>query len=381
MMKMRPTNRSGQVFIFFLILTSVCLMLIVALLSLQSQTYRTARSLSTAKDLVYLAEAGMDKGFAAFKASSSYTGETFTLGNGSITTAVTSGSTANEKFLTSIATIGTRTKRLKTKLITSPNATAVSFNYALQSGADGFDIGGNSTINGSVYSNGNIVGNNGSAINGNASAVGSISSKIVVSGTKTTSVAPQPLPAFDANFWKQKAQAGGTITGDYTPPDNSIIGPKYIDGNLIIAQQSTITVQGPIYATGMITFGNGPTISVDNSLGTNGVMLVSEGAVQFGNSITINSTSQGGDLLIASLGTAVDTIKIINNALTINGPLYAPNGGILIGNNAHAVAFSAKKITTGNNAIIDYDSGLASESFTYGPGGTWTIQKGSYEEY
>lgn len=381
MKSIQLTHRSGQVFIFFLILTSVCLMLIVALLSLQSQTYRTARSIGTAKDVTYLAEAGIDKGYATFKANSSYTGETFTLGNGSVTTAITTGVTANERFLTSVATIGSTTKRLKVKLITNPNTTAVSFNYALQAGADGFNIGNGSVINGSVFTNGSIVGGNNSQVNGDATAVGSISSNVTVTGTKTTGASPQPLPTFDNNFWRQKAQVGGTITGNYTPPNNSTIGPLHITGTLIFAQQANVTVVGPVYADGGIIFGNGPVISVDDSLGTNGVMLLTDGFITFGNAISINPTSQGGDLLLISTNVANSAITIGNGALTVNGPLYAPNGGIQIGNNAHAVAFTARQVTTGNNAVIDYDSGLAGATFTYGPGGSWTVLKGSYEEY
>lgn len=373
------TQRSGQILIFFLTTMIIGLLLATSLLSLEAAAFRSSKNIAKGKEAYYLAEAGIDKGHYQFKNDSNYTGESLALGNGNLTIAVTPGATANEKILSAVATIDGKSRRLRVKLGTSPEGVAVSFRYALQSGTDGFTLGNNSQVNGNVYSNGNITGGNGSVITGDAYAVGTITG-VTVNGQKKTGQPAEPLPTFDAAFWKQKAQEGGTITGDYTPENNSTIGPIYITGDLIIGNNVSLTVQGPVYASGKITFGNEPTLTVDNSLGNHGVMLIAEGPISFGNKIYINKNQGGGYLLIGSTSTST-AMSIGNNAGSVNAPLYAPNGKIDIGNSAQAVAFTGNQVVTGNGAIVDYDEGLASATFSTGPGGTWVIQKGTLQEY
>lgn len=375
-------NRNGQIFIFFLMVTTLGLLLTIGLLSLQAQSYRTAKRMSYIKEATYLAEAGLDKGYATFKTNNSYTGETLTLGNGSVTISVTPGSTANERYVSAIATVKGNIKKLRTKLVTEPNSTAIAFNYAMQVGTDGLTMGNNSVINGSVYSNGNISGGSNITINGDASAVGAVGSNITVTGIRKDNAPAQPLPGFDAAFWKQKAQAGGTYSGGYVPPYNATIGPYYIDGSFNSPSNSVIYITGPIYVKGNIILGNSTTFVISESLGKDSAMLVTEGSILFGNNTVVASNSNKGTLLMVSLSTSASAINISNNAITQIGPLYAPNGTVFIGNNAHAVAFTGKRMSIGANVIVDYDSGLATATYSYGiPTGTWIMEKGSYEEY
>ncbi len=376
----RQGQRHGQVLILFLGLTAIGLLLAISALSLQGAVYHNTKRASDIKAATYLAEAGIEKGFLTFQGNSSYTGETLSLGDGSVTVTLTNGASANEKYVIAQATVNGFSRQLRAKLVTSSNSVAVAFSYAMQAGSRGFVMGNGSQINGNVYSNQNVTGGNGSLITGDAYAVGTVSG-VTVNGQKRTSQPAQALPTFNASFWKTKAQEGGTITGNYTPTNGSIIGPLYVTGNLTITNGIRLTVRGPVYVSGSIIFGNGPIIQADNSLGSESSMLVTEQKVTLGNSITLNNNTRGGYLLIATTSSATDAINIGNSSDNINGPLYAPNGTISIGNNAHAVAFTGAGITTGNNTILTYDEGLASTSFSTGPGGGWTLQKGSLQEY
>ncbi len=381
----RPTIRrrraqKGQVLILVLTLLAMGVLLATSLLSLQSRVYRQSKQLFSRQQAIYLAEAGLDIGTSEYNKSASYTGGTVSLAGGTVTISITAGSIANEKSLVSTATYNKITKQLKAKLTAQSNGTAVAFHFALQSGSKGFSVGNGSQISGNVYSNQNINGSPGSSITGDASAVGTISG-ITVSGQKKTGQPVEPLPTFDNAFWKQKALEGTTVTGPYTPANNSSIGPLYVNGDLNIGQSTSIRIAGAVYATGKITFGNGPTLTVDNSLGNNGTMLIAEKEISFGNAITVTNNNQGGWLLMVSLSTSDSAIAIKNNAVSINAPLYALNGKINIANNAHAVAFAAAGVVIGNNTVVTYDQGLANASFSSGPSGGWLIQRGSLYGY
>lgn len=373
-----PHQRSGHILLLFLTVMAIGLLFATSVLVLQANVYRSAKRAANSRTAGYFAEAGIDKAFQAYTADPNYAGETFNLAGQPVTTTVETGATANEKYLVATTTVDNVMRRYRMKLIASSTGVAVAFNYAMQAGTNGFVVGNNSTINGSVYSNGNIVGGSNSRIVGNATAVGTITN-MTVTGTKKTGASPQPLPPFDANFWKTKAQEGGTINGNHTAANGSTLGPVYITGNLIFGNNANITINGPVYVKGSIQFGNNPILTANDDLGQQGSMVITEQALQLGNNITTNNNGQGGYLLLVT--TSTSGIQIGNNATAIKGPLYAPNGTLQIGNNARAVAFTAKLIQTGNNTVIDFDEGLADASFSTGPTGGWAIESGSFQEY
>lgn len=371
-------GRSGDIMIFFLGTMVLTLLFITGALRLQGTTLRNANKINFRQDATYLAEAGLDKALESYKTNTSYTGETFGLGNGTVVTTLTTGSTANEKVVTATATVYGTSRRVRAKIATQPNDVAVAFRYAMQAGTGGIIIGNNTQINGNLYSNENITGSSNAVVTGSASAVGTITN-VTVSGQKKTGQAAQTMPAFDQAFWKAKAQAGQTITGAYTPTSGTKIGPAYINGSLTIG--TNILLTGPVYVSGAINFNNGAQISVDNTLGSDGAMLISESALTVGNNSQFFNNSSGGYLLLVSTDSSDTAITVGNSNAGQSTPLYAPNGGIVFGNSAHIVAVSGRKINFGNNTVVNYDSGLASAEFSSGPGGTWNVQKGSYQEY
>src|SRR5438045_1813229 len=137
----RKYGRPGEILVLFMMLMGMSLIVTMSLLSLQNRLIIDAKRNSQRQDAQYIAEAGLDKGYKAFLASSAYTGEVLSLGNGTATISVSAGSTANEKVLSSVAAVGPITRKVRTTLYTSPSDVAVSFNYGMQAGANGISIG------------------------------------------------------------------------------------------------------------------------------------------------------------------------------------------------------------------------------------------------
>lgn len=359
---------------------AIGLLLATSVLAFQGSVVRSVKNGIAKQELVYLAEAGLDKGLQALHGSSTYAGETLTLDGATIEVAVTTGANSNERIISSIATRNGKTYRLRVKAVASSDATAVAFSYGLQVGDGGLSVGNNAQIIGSVYSNQNISGGNNSVITGDALAVGTITN-VTVNGQRLTGQPIEPLPIFDQNFWRAKAQEGGTIAGPYTPANGESIGPVYINGNLTFETNRTVVISGPVYVSGQITFRSGATVQIANTLGQSGAMLITEQKLVIGNSWNGVANDQGGYLLVVTTSSADDAVSISNNLSGGLAPFYAPNGGIIVGNNLNAVALTARKLTTGNNLVLTYDEGLANATFTTGPGGAWVFQKGTYQEY
>lgn len=379
-MKRTRHQKPGYVLPFFMMVMAIGLLLAIAALSYHNMVIQTTKNFSQRLQATYLAEGGLDLGLTKFMADPNYTGESYAMNGGQVTVNITQGSTANERIVTAAATVAGHQRQYRVKAVTSPNGVAVAFRYGIQVGDLGITMGNSSVINGNVYSNQQINGGNGSRINGDASAVTTIASNITVTGQRRPNAAVQALPSYDPNFWKSRAQTGTIINGNYTPTNNTTIGPLYVTGDLTISNGVSLTIAGPIYVEGRIIFGNGPILTVDSTLDNHGVIMISNGNIDFGNAITVNRAPNGGYLLIVSNSTASNAIRIGNGAEIVNAPLYAPYGTITLQNNAHAVALTARQIITGNGVVIDYDDGLANASFTTGPGGSWVWQKGTYQE-
>jgi peptidoglycan hydrolase-like amidase len=58
--------------------------------------------------------------------------------------------------------------------------------------------------------------------------------------------------------------------------------------------------------------------------------------------------------------------------------LVAQNGNVQIDGGSSLKAVTAKQITMTGGATLTYDAGLISDVFSSGPGGSWTVIKGTY---
>ena len=166
-------SSKGYVLLLGMIFFGVFLSMSAGLTSYITLNARAERSAVASKQALALAEAGIDKAAYELNHNSNYSGESNTaLGAGRVTVAVTTidGST---KRISATAYVPNATNPIAVKTARaniSISAENISFNYGVQAGAGGFRLSGGSTINGNVYSNGDINATTGVRITGSATA-------------------------------------------------------------------------------------------------------------------------------------------------------------------------------------------------------------------
>lgn len=381
-------NRSGQVLIIAIVFLAVVLIISATMFSRVANFLRFGTTSVIREQATHLAEAAIDKAIWQLnETAGSYSGEANTpLGTiGTFTVTITS-KTSSLKTITATGYVpnATNPKAKRTIKVDTLISTAItSFNYAIQVGTGGLTMGNNAVINGSVYSNKtgqSITAGSGSTITGDAYAVGTIPNPPIVNGLRRENQAPSQMPQIDYIMWQNAASSGGTTDCSSTCTISGIqtIGPRKYAGNIVFTNNATITVHGPLWITGNISTGNSVTFNVDESLGSSGTILMTDGQLQLGNTDFFNPTTANpnGYLLVVSTSSLADAIHIGNS--TAKAIFYALNGGIDIGNNAKVTAAVGNSLTLGNNLTLNYDQGLASASFTAGPAGSWQIKKGTY---
>jgi len=408
--------RSDKGYLTYLALAFIGVMLIVGLtfVNYTANGYKSAKNIYRAQSAQYLAQAGLEKAIWSLNNVGNYAGETNTpFGDGQFSVVITNLS-ANTKNIVATGAVpsfsASQSIKRTVRATVDINNTIISFNYGVQAGNGGFTMGNNSLINGNVYANGTIVGGNGAQINGDAfsaSASGKIE-KITVNGVakahtlKDCTVngaayyavnqncqlagqsfpnSPDPLPQEmpidedQITAWQELALSGGTHNGNYTINADLSLGPKKINGNLIVDNNITLTITGTIWVTGTISLGNDDIIKLDESYGSNSEVIITDGVISLGNSATFTPASVDGYILLLTRasGTAISLGNSASAAI-----LYAPNGTISVGNNIELKEITAYGINLGNGSVLNYDSGLASTAFSGGPGAAWAFAPGSY---
>ncbi len=338
-----------------------------------------------------LAEAGIDKAIWQLnQTAGSYTGETETaIGTTGSFSVTVVDKTASLKTITSTGFIpnATTPKAKRTiKVDALISSQQIAFHYAVQVGAGGLSMANSATINGSVYSNGNITGSGSSVIDGEAWAVGTISSPdpTITVPPPHPSASPQPMPALQdptIDELKAEAESGGVTT--CSPACNitetSIGKQKYI-GDLNITRNDVVEMtSGPIYVTGDFTISQGQTVlKLADSFGSNGSYIIVDGKISQsqGGQIQPTNGNPKGYILLITNSTADDAIKLSQSGT--NAIFYALQGGAGLSQSAQVNTLVANKLTMQNSASLTYDSGLTSAQFSSGPGGSWQIKRGSY---
>lgn len=410
--RMRPKHsvlsRPGQavlVTLIFLLFASTALVASFASIALRET--RAARLDMNGKQSYFLAEAGVEDVTWRIRTGRQYApSQTVTLDG--IATTVTVTTLGAQK---TVRGDGNSASAMRRAQVTLQTGSSVAFAYGVQVGDLGLTMGNNSSIIGNIYSNGTIrgggVGNttitgtavaagnntlqdariNGDAyanvlqscsIGGTAHYVASITN--CPSGATVHDPAVQPLGTFpipqsQIDEWKADAASGGTLSGYILGNNTSAtLGPKKISGNLTIGNNTTLTLTGTVWVTGAIRLGNGVTVQLhDATYGGLSGLLITDSAVDLGNTAVLKGTSQSGSylMLLSNFGPG-DAIDLGNSASS--AILYAPNGVIEIGNNLSLREATARGLTVGNNSSVTYESGLANVNFSSGPGGGWDLQ-------
>ena len=209
-----------------------------------------------------------------------------------------------------------------------------------------------------------------------------------IAGTEITPFPGEPdpppvaLPITDGQItgFKNEAQAGGTIVGDYTVPINETytLGPKKITGNLLINNNATLILTGTIWVVGNITTGNNSTVQLDPAYGNNSEVMVSDAVIDVVNNTVFTKASASSYIMMLTTKAGDSAFRVANNSDALIA--YASAGEIVVLQNAVLREVTGWKIRLNENAAVTYESGLANVNFSGGPGGSWRILRGTWRE-
>ena len=257
-------------------------------------------------------------------------------------------------------------------------------------------VGGNATH--SVLQNtivtGNVIADSISNCTIGGTATYDTRSSCTVTGAITTpnpdtfvpaDVLPLPISEAQIDTWETEATNGGVIAGQSYNSGTRGLGPKKINGDLILSNDAELVVTGTLWVTGEIRLSNTSKIRLDASYGSSGgvVMAGIEGSatagyIEISNSAQVLGSGSAGSyiMILSQKEMGSDAIKISNSSTA--AILYAGKGQIEIGNNAALKEVTAYKLKITNNAIVTYESGLQNAGFSNGPGGSWAYVPGTY---
>src|SRR3989344_2019070 len=207
-----------------------------------------------------------------------------------------------------------------------------------------------------------------------------------------------PISAGVIETWKSEATTGGVINGncgdsgvpECTIGDNDILylGPKKINGNLVLTKKQTLIVTGSLYLTGYMDIDStsGATIKCDPSYAANSCLILTDSWVHIkNNSIFSGSGIAGSFIMILSTlvgcngGSETGSCTHHNSAMDLHNNasgaiFYASDSMIHLHNGVNATEIVAYKFELDNVAVITYDQGLANANFASGPSGGWDIK-------
>ncbi len=196
-------------------------------------------------------------------------------------------------------------------------------------------------------------------------------------GTADSPQQSMPISQAQIDAWKSVASSASTYTGNYTVSGTQTFGPKKIVGNLTITNGAKLYMTGPIWVTGNITVSNNGWLKVDTSLGATGTVAIADGNIDVSNNgVASGNNFAGSYALMISTNTGGSAISLGNNSA--GAIYYAANGTVQVSNNAGAYQVTGYAISLSNNSTITYQSGLASSTFSNGPGGSWAKVDGTY---
>lgn len=194
----------------------------------------------------------------------------------------------------------------------------------------------------------------------------------------------QAMPISDGNItdWKNDAAAGGTYVGNYniSGTQQASLGPKKIQGDLMLSNSSILTVTGTLWVTGNIYVSNSSTIRLDPGYGANSGIVLTDGTITVSNSAIFQGAGTGSYVLLLTARDAKSQTSIFVSNASTGVIYYAGKSWIQFSNSATAKEATAWGITLSNSSTVTYESGLANMNFTSGPGAGWQLKKGTWRE-
>lgn len=276
-----------------------------------------------------------------------------------------------------------------------------SWSNTTPSGLDGYFKlylgGGTSMIGGDTYIGGVQIGSGsdeawahkvqGASVQGSLYCqIGSFNNKVC--NTSRADPTPAAMPLSDNNIqdWKDDAAAGVVTTGDVTVGwAGATTGPRKIVGNLTVNGGGTLTLTGTLWVTGNLTVTGGGKVRLDASYGANSGVIVVDGRATINGGATFNGSGTAGSYPFLISTNACPAAPGCNGeyAISLSGgagtvALVAQDGTVSINGGSALKAVTAKQVIMTGGAELTYDSGLISENFYSGPGGSWAFVPGTY---
>ena len=293
--------------------------------------------------------------------------------------------------------IGTNSARIQgTAIVSGP--TGIIDGMDVDGDAWSYTIRGTSTVGGnathSVLQNTVVTGNVAADSISNCTIGGTVKydtrSSCTVTGAVTipnpdvfvsADILPLPISEAQIDVWESEAVSGGTLGSQTFSSGTRNMGPKKINGNLIMSNDAELVVTGILWVTGEIKLSNTAIIRLSSSFGGNsGVVMAgidessTAGYIEISNSVqALGSGSIGSYIMLLSQREMGSTAIKTSNSSTA-AILYAGEGEIEIDNSAALKEVTANKLKITNSATVTYESGLANNNFFSGPSGSWTVQ-------
>lgn len=267
------TFNAGYIAILGLIIIGITSLLGVSLINnvvdktaLQNKQIVSARALE-------IAEAGLQKAVYELNKNPSYAGEqNVSFGGGIMSISITNIDGYN-KYVESVGSIidsrSNIEKRVGAKVKT--NTDMVSFYYGVQAGQGGLEMSNNSTVNGTVYSNGSVIGTTNSRVTGDLWVAGAGALNVQAQNIAQTqgfnigaiSIGQKIAQEFYASSTEIFAKVSFYIKKTGSPPNATVTLRNYHHsgwpiGNIIAQGTLQANQVGTNYAWVDITFNNNP---------------------------------------------------------------------------------------------------------------------------
>ncbi len=156
-------NRGAAMMLSVVSFLFISLAIIAGLVSPSLRQFRNAAITLNSKQAYVLSESGIED--AVYRTRNNMTigsSETITLGSNTATTTITDNGFGS-KSISSTGDVSSYQRKIALSL---SEGDGLSFSYGIQAGAGGFNIGTNGYIDGSIYSNGDVVGSSNAEVTG-----------------------------------------------------------------------------------------------------------------------------------------------------------------------------------------------------------------------
>ncbi len=412
-MQAKPKNKGFVAILVTIIILVAMITISHSVSGLVIAQHRISADVLKSTQAYLAAESGIEDILLRFEKNENWS-TPYTLNVGGATTTVDiSDIVGGTRTVTSEGDLADRIRKLQ--LVYQITADEISFRYGAQVGDGGMEMDNNSRIKGNVFSNGSVVSPNKGYIDGTikVATIGSKIEELIVQddaythncknctiggnlyfsgGSKqnctstlgekshpTTTAQALPISQELIDKWKDEAELGGVIVGDYTVPGGATVylGPKKITGTTTIENNATLILTGTLWVENNIIIKNGATVKLDpgSYWGLSGIFMA-DGKISIKPGVSLEGSGIGGSYLLllstnSSLVKTSPAIEIDNT--TAGGIFYANNGLIVVKNNVEAREVTAYQVYLEENAEVNYETGLMDTEFSSGPGGSWEV--------